>query len=117
MEWETILRPAKQILCILGLNLNFGSSWNGLESKWGIANFLSSILPTQEWYQGVLGHFGKIVSAIQPIYEIILKIPLVTRWKVAISILIKHYFCNCQLLEFALVLSAHTTPINQKQCA
>ena len=60
MEWETSLRPAKQRLCSLGLNLNFGSSWNGLKSKWEIANFISSILPTQEWSQGVLGHFGKL---------------------------------------------------------
>ena len=62
MEWETSLRPAKQRLCSLGLDLNFCSSWNGLKSKWEIANFISSILPTQEWSQGVLGNFGNFLT-------------------------------------------------------
>ena len=61
MKWETSLRPVKQGLGNIGSDLNFVLHDMSWISKWEIANFLSSILPTQEWSQGVLGYFGKLV--------------------------------------------------------
>ena len=60
VELQTSWRPEKWRLYSILEDLNFCSSWNGLKSKWEIANFISSILPTQEWSQGVLRHFGNL---------------------------------------------------------
>ena len=120
MEWQTILRSAKQRLCSLTLRLDYVFIKKWLVIHVWNPNFLPSILLGQVWSQWVLGHFGNLETLSTTFMLTILAKStwnLVKKWQ--------EFFLSLENLDFCyktcswalhLFSSDQTSPITHEKC-